>query len=496
MFDLLSLSRKATALTVYAGIAFFAPLLHVLAQTQNGAVAPLPGPANDNFANALTVIPGTIAIPADAGRATLELNEPAHSEQTGSIWFRWTPEAAGSVHVATSEVISPTIPHALSTAPAFSDESIFYPFGGIGFVFGDSNTIWLGYAEQCGNDMLKGSYLSPPQFSAYRGSSVDNLQPIGTGTDLDFDVQAGETIWIALETGSFVIPPSFFLHFISAPLNDSFASAPSVQDSSAGSFEGSLSGSTRELGEPDLGADFSAGSVWFDFIPATYGQVTITEDAGGAPAAVFTGTEIGSLQLIAKDVSGSLTFFAETDKTYHLCVYRGAQRAGNFHFNYQGPTYREYLTTVTELMPNGLLPHFYGVRGTTMLLYAKAATGWNCVEIEPISGEATDLLIYPAAAVDGKLRVVTIEGAIPPPHVEFSVARGNSISLLVGVPGQTCAVSHSTDLKNWSRAQGYILSSPKRTLQTIETTATVFYRITQSLPAPIIGAKVAPAPHQ
>src|SRR4051794_31297097 len=111
MFDLLSLFRKATALTVYAGIALFAPLLHVLAQTQNAAMAPLPGPANDNFGNALAVTAGTISVPADAGRATLELNEPAHAGQTGSIWFRWTPEVPGSVHVATSRVISPTIPH-------------------------------------------------------------------------------------------------------------------------------------------------------------------------------------------------------------------------------------------------------------------------------------------------------------------------------------------------------------------------------------------------
>jgi hypothetical protein len=126
------------------------------------------------------------------------------------------------------------------------------------------------------------------------------------------------------------------------------------------------------------------------------------------------------------------------------------------------------------------------LRGATLLFYAKTATGWRPVEIEPIVNEAADLVIRPTDAVDGQVRVLTIDETMPSPHVAFRWARGYLLPELIGFAGQTCAVSSSTDLINWSTPQTYTLVGPRRVLGGIgaATPESTFYRVTQSYPLP------------
>jgi hypothetical protein len=119
------------------------------------------------------------------------------------------------------------------------------------------------------------------------------------------------------------------------------------------------------------------------------------------------------------------------------------------------------------------------------LLYAKAPIGWDLVEIEPIVNFSTDLLIIPANAVDGQLRVITIDETLPAPHVQLRPARGVLVPDVIGYPGQTCAIAYSTDLINWSTPQVRTLTSAPQSLSAVSPSVpSHFFRVTQSLPEP------------
>ena len=309
------------------------------------------------------------------------------------------------------------------------------------------------------------------------------------GVNLEFNVQAGETIWIALELYDFgpfpigMIPTDFNLDDTPIPTNDSFASQLTIRDSSAANLEGHLLGATREPGEPDLGPDFAGGSVWFHFVAATFGSVGVGSEYDYLPLAVFTGNDLASLHLVTKSV-GSVYFFGEEGKTYHIAVYRGTRGKSGFGLKLVAPKYRLYETTLDQLFPDLSVPHFYGLRGNTLLFYAKSATGWDMVETEPIVNYATELLIYPADAVGGQLRVITIDDTFPSPLVNFTTTANSVTANLAGYVGQTCAISFSTDLTTWTAPETITLQTLAQTLKKYDRVdGAIFYRVTQSLPA-------------
>jgi len=84
------------------------------------------------------------------------------------------------------------------------------------------------------------------------------------------------------------------------------------------------------------------------------------------------------------------------------------------------------------------------------------------------------------------VRVITIDETLSSPHVQFRYARGSMLPDLIGAIGQTCAVSFSSDLINWSTPQVFTLEGPRRALEAIGQTipGNIFYRVTQSYPLP------------
>jgi hypothetical protein len=444
-------------------------------------------PANDSFANATAVELGRISLPSDLASATLESGEPSIPDQTGSIWYRWPIAKSGLARVSYKELFAYANPSANSHYPALSDESIFYPWGGISYDGSSSGS-------HSGNDGGFGSVTVNPDgpgplydrfnFTAYRGDSLQNLTLVARDVEFEFQAVAGETLWISVETfqngmlGS--LPQDLWLDVTPPPSNDNFESALTVTDTSGGSFGGHLVGATREAGEPDLGANFSGGSAWFGLTASVHGPITLS-GASDLPMAVFTGSK-DNLQFVAKGIN-TLTFPGQPDKRYHIAAYAGPAAIRNFGISYTAPRYRLYATNVDGLMPGGLKPHFYGVRGSTMLLYAKTATGWDCVEIEPIVNYGTDLLIRPSNAVDGQLRVITIDEALPSPHVQLRAARNVLVPDVIGYSGQTCAISYSTDLLNWCEPRVFTLTSAPLSLAALSPSApTHFFRVTQSVP--------------
>jgi hypothetical protein len=459
-------------LRIVKGIWICALLSFNLAQTIWAADTLLP--ENDNFADALTVVPGTITTPSNLASATIESGEPTIAEQTGSVWYRWLPSASGKARISAYAFENYYLaPVAFSRESALSEESIFYPGGGI----------WHGgvIVTTAG----PGPFSFACQFTVFRGTSFADFVPIASGWNLEFNVEAGEVLWIALQTYPLdfieVLPHEFFLDLTPPPANDSFSSSFSVEDSAEGFFQSHHLGATRELSEPDLGPNFAGNSVWFHYTAATYGNVTIGPADAGSTFAIFTGDQLSNLKLVASTDGGSVTFFGEPQVVYHIAVYSGPEFG--FQLTSTGPKYRLYETTIEELMPGGLVPHFYGLRGNTLLLYAKTADAWRCVEIEPIKDFATEFLIFPTAE-DGQLRVLSIDTELPSPHINLRSEAGRIIPELIGFPGQSCAVSFSSDLMNWSFPTIHTLDVAIRALEPLDLPGdSIFYRVTQSFPA-------------
>lgn len=447
-------------------------------------------PANDAFTNAEPVAAAQVSLPTNMIAATLEPFETPKQNQVGSIWYRWQINTSGTARISKSELIQTPQPSATSYTPALSPESIFYEWGGI---------VWTGAGisshQDIGNIIVFGN-LWWATIAAYRGDLDSQLILVTNGNYLEFNATAGETISICVELyrtisgfpgaseDTSLLPKNLYFDVTPPPANDHFASDLSVSESSEGAFAGYLLGATREAAEPDLGPDYAGGSVWFHFKAATYGTVQIGGPRTGVPIAVFNGPDLASLKLVARTTSGLLTFFGHENEIYHIALYGGSAPAASFYVPFAAPQYRLYETNVDFLFPTNLFPHFYGVRGATMLLYAKTATGWQPVEIEPIVNQSADLLIRPTS-IDGQLRVTTIDENLPSPHVEMRRVRDMLVPHIIGIPGQTCAVSYSTDLINWSTPQIFTLTSTPRTLAAISSGApSHFFRVSQSVPQP------------
>jgi hypothetical protein len=447
---------------------------------------------NDAFADAIQVQTGKILVPTNLTTATLEAGEPIAGQKTGSVWYKWTAPVNGIARVSTNALYPMPIPAAISTNPALSDESIFYDGGGVSWTHGETGGTFIR-----GPRITIGYWRWTARLVVYRGSAFSNLSLVSVSPDFEFSVQAGETIWICIEVyesgpaydgqplAGDSLPEAIYLDMTPPPSNDSFVSTLAVADSAGGVMEGYLLGATRETGEPDLGAeDFSGGSVWFHYSAATFGTVTLTPSTN-ISFVVFSGSDLSNLQVITKSAGVGVSFFGEEGKLYHVAVYQGTQNSAGFSLSYSAPKYRLYETNLDGLMPNGIAPHFYGVRGVTMLFYAKTTTGWDLVEVEPIVNQAADLLIRPSGVVDGQLRVITIDEALPSPRVILSTADGLLNVNLAGIPGQTCGVSYSTDLLQWSPARIITLKSAEAFVHSFDPAGSnYFFRVTRFAPRP------------
>jgi hypothetical protein len=459
----------------------------------------IPGIDNDFARNATAVETNSISIPNTLTNSTLEVGESAQPQQKGSVWYKWTATQSGVARIATKTITPVTPVFAESTTPALSEESIFYPDGGITYVGGSLiNTMIDGHFIQIGYQKWSTA------LAVYRFVQISNtearLEFVQRGGSLQFDAHAGETFWIAIEVYQHQpfyewqpeipseLPTDLHFDLTPAPVNDLFVSTFSIANSAGGFFSGYTLAATREPGEPNLGGAFAGASVWFHYTAATYGLVTVGSQYNTAPFAIFAGADLAHLTVVAKAEGGATSFFGEEGKLYHIAVYESESAATGFVAAFVAPQYRLYETNVDTLFPTGLTPHFYGVRGVTMLLYSKTATGWQLVEVEPIVDRATDLLIRPPEPLDGQLRVLTIDDAMPSPRVAV-VREGESLAAtIVGIPGQTCAVSFSTDLSNWSEPQVITLKASTQNWRTFDDpNLNYFFRVTQSLPirAPI-----------
>ena len=262
---------------------------------------PLPPPANDNWANAIAIVPPATTATGSSLGATTEPGEPdtGGSTNTQSVWWKWTAPASGIYQV---NLIGST------------DFSIYYPYF--------------------------------TRVTVYTGNSLATLQPVSQAPALfgasalpyglqTFSAVAGTTYYflVASTTGN---AGTASLHILSTG-NDNYDGrlrlfGPRVTAS------GSNAGATLESGEPGTGT----ASVWFSWTPRGTAPVTIDTCGSNFTTTLgIYGTSIfspGTLSQVARNdnittaacAAGSLQFTPTGFGEYEIRVSGIGAGTGNY----------------------------------------------------------------------------------------------------------------------------------------------------------------------
>jgi PKD domain len=252
--------------------------LVVLAAALGIPGAALAAPANDDFANAITIDPSSLpfADSVSIDDATLESGEPNCYLAGKSVWYKITPTAGGVLRADVG-------------GSSFFDRFV-YVYHQAGSGFGGLSTV------ACASPYFNGR------------------------SDATFQVQAGETYYVqaggvfSSSTGTLdltvdAVPP---------PPNDDFANAKTVA-SLPSSDTVDTTGATTEAGEP-FPCGSTGGTVWYAFTPSSSGSVTAT--ASGqftARLAAYTGGSLASLTSMGCKFY-NLTIHVDAGTTYYFQV--------------------------------------------------------------------------------------------------------------------------------------------------------------------------------
>ncbi|MGA2244379.1 MAG: hypothetical protein ABSH48_05210 [Verrucomicrobiota bacterium] len=270
-----------------------------------------PAPANDEFSNRNQLFGSRIATFASNAGATKEPGEPDHLGNPGgsSVWYSWTAPASGRVTLSTNDV------------PPYAPPA----WGG-----GDygSFTTTIG-PPSCGNEIDQNPPpVFYPIFAAYTGTAVNALTPADNllmsldayPNAVEFDAVKGQAYHIAFDgnlgtTGG--IP--FYLALTTPASNDNFNRRIQLRGVSVVA-SGYNAGATCQSGAPILGGA-TGKTAWWSWTAPGSGPVFL--DLTGSdytfPLAVFTGSSLPSLQLVAEGTAG-LSFNATRGQTYQIAV--------------------------------------------------------------------------------------------------------------------------------------------------------------------------------
>jgi hypothetical protein len=299
-----------------------------------------PAPVNDDFENRTGISGFRVHLSASNIAASKQPGEPNHSGNPGgsSVWYSWTAPASGRVTLSTNEVLAYSPPS--SSDGGLGGIIITWPTGG-GIIIGG------GYPPPtCGNEIDQNpppSYPFYPVFAAYTGTAVNlltpaNCLPMSLGSfpnAVEFDAVKGQTYQIAFDgnmgtTGD--IP--LYLALTKPASNDNFKNRIKLHGIDVVAT-GYNAGATHEPGEPAI-SDSIGKTVWWSWTAPVGGTVSI--DLSGSdysfPVAVFTGSTLAKLQMVAED-SGGVSFDAVEGQTYQIAIGDSAGLTGAIQMKLQ-----------------------------------------------------------------------------------------------------------------------------------------------------------------
>ncbi len=246
-----------------------------------------PPPPNDNFADATDLgSAATVNVEGTINQATVEPGEATIPSGfwNRSVWWKWTAPASGVVEV-----------------------------NNIGSAFRTALSAFQG-------DSLATATRGPWNSDVSRNTRI--FLPVIAGQTYHFQVMGGSS---ANGLIRFAITPGRV-----APANDNFAQAIDLGTAATAHASGGNVGATQEIGEAmPMDDSLSGQSVWWKWTAPVTGftEVSAVSEEVNAVLAVYTGTTLNALTLVATDVysadndgPGNVRFHAVAGQSYLVQV--------------------------------------------------------------------------------------------------------------------------------------------------------------------------------
>ncbi|MEX0726652.1 MAG: hypothetical protein WD065_10310, partial [Planctomycetaceae bacterium] len=238
-------------------------------------------PANDDFANRVTINGSSATVNGSNLGGTKQASEPNHAGDVGgaSVWWSWTASSTGSVRIDT-----------------------------LGSEF----------------DTLLAVYTGANVASLSEVASNDDV--LNFGSQVTFNAVAGTTYQIAVD-GFDGSQGNVTLRLQTVPVNDNFANRTTIGGAS-GTVTGSNLFGGKEAGETNHAGSAGGASVWWTWTAAFSAEVEIntTGTAFDTLLGVYTGSNLASLTTIASNdddglnPTSKLTLSAIAGTAYQIAV--------------------------------------------------------------------------------------------------------------------------------------------------------------------------------
>jgi hypothetical protein len=356
-----------------------------------------PAPTNDDFEQRIKIQgPRLHFLTSNAG-ATKQLGEPDHLGNPGgsSVWYSWTAPASGRVTLSTNNVPDFSPP---SSSGQYGEDDEFI----IDFIIPPPT---------CGNEIDQNPPpVFYPIFAAYTGTAVDSLTSancLPAALDafpnmVEFDAVKGQTYQIAFDgnmgtTGD--IP--LYLALTQPASNNNFANRIQLHGiyAVATSYN---AGATHQAGEPVFG-DSTGKTVWWSWTAPVSGTVSI--DLSGSdysfPVAVFTGSTLAGLQMVAED-SGGVSFEAVAGQAYQIAVGDFGGLTGAIDLKLQAPIVELPLSKVIKSSSSTAM-FFYTASNGQIILFQRSNDGstWQNMQTGPAVQNTVEFIVHPAPTDNG-----------------------------------------------------------------------------------------------
>ena len=325
-------------------------------------------PANDDLAAAAPI---TGLAPTASGStlgASGEAGEPNPGGADGaSVWYSWTPSAAGRA------VVKPT------AAEGFT-----------------------------------------PSAAVYTGDSVGGLTSVRQ-SDGSFVTRPGTTYRIAVHGGSSANRGTFSLgltHY-EKPANDDFAASQSINESTGEWIPGSTLGASGEVAEPNAGG-LNGASVWYSWRAPSSGVVDASAKWSGfyGSLQVYSGDTLSELKPLSK------RFTATEGQVYRIAVHGGSwPERGNFSVRLQRAPPNDAFTDAVTVRGNSATvdgstevassepsepSHSGSMRSSVWYSWTAERSGKTVIEAYPAGvGQSITMGVYTGDAVGGLSTIAT-----------------------------------------------------------------------------------------